>query len=207
MSLLYSVPASQRSSDTQHKEIYNQGRFYHPHSIEAKSASTLLGQEYGGIIPSYDSERTSQPVGARSQISESARVCSAEDPSSNSNYTPYASSFHDSYPGSSTTLPTALEHNHHNPPMIDIGSSYGYSIPAGHDASNLASRILPDTQLGLITEIGEMMIESQDVDMNALQDYQSLPFFNSEWVPWLEYLPQEVIANLSDQYHQHMSDS
>lgn len=91
--------------------------------------------------------------------------------------------------------------------MIDIGSSYGYSIPAGHDASNLASRILPDTQLGLITEIGEMMIESQDVDMNALQDYQSLPFFNSEWVPWLEYLPQEVIANLSDQYHQHMSDS
>jgi hypothetical protein len=39
-----------------------------------------------------------------------------------------------------------------------------------------------------------MMIESHDVDMNTLQQQESFPFSNGEILPWLEYLPQDVLS-------------
>ncbi|KAJ5578644.1 uncharacterized protein N7459_007608 [Penicillium hispanicum] len=41
---------------------------------------------------------------------------------------------------------------------------------------------------------GGMMIESHDVDMNTLQQQESFPFSNGEILPWLEYLPQDVLS-------------
>jgi hypothetical protein len=39
-----------------------------------------------------------------------------------------------------------------------------------------------------------MMIESHDVDVNALQHPDAFPFSNGEILPWLEYLPQDVLS-------------
>ncbi|KAF3398088.1 hypothetical protein F1880_006074, partial [Penicillium rolfsii] len=39
-----------------------------------------------------------------------------------------------------------------------------------------------------------MMIESHEVDMNTLQQQDSFPFSNGEILPWLEYLPQDVLS-------------
>lgn len=41
--------------------------------------------------------------------------------------------------------------------------------------------------------LGEVFIESQDIDMNTLHSEHSLPFtLNGEIIPWLEYLPEDV---------------
>jgi hypothetical protein len=47
---------------------------------------------------------------------------------------------------------------------------------------------------GIITDNNAMMIESHDVDMNALHQQDSFPFSNGEILPWLEYLPQDVLS-------------
>lgn len=39
-----------------------------------------------------------------------------------------------------------------------------------------------------------MMIESHEVDVNALQHPESFPFSHGEILPWLEYLPQDVLS-------------
>lgn len=50
-----------------------------------------------------------------------------------------------------------------------------------------------NTNLGGNNEI--MMIESQDVDMNSLQDQAAFPFsFDGDFIPWLEYLPPDVMS-------------
>ncbi|PGH28246.1 hypothetical protein AJ80_00137 [Polytolypa hystricis UAMH7299] len=44
-----------------------------------------------------------------------------------------------------------------------------------------------------------LTIESQDIDMNVLQDHTSFPFsFDEEFIPWLEYLPQDVLNYFGD---------
>lgn len=46
---------------------------------------------------------------------------------------------------------------------------------------------------------GDVLIESQDIDMSALQHQNNLPFtLNSDVLPWLEYLPQDVLDYFGD---------
>lgn len=44
------------------------------------------------------------------------------------------------------------------------------------------------------TNAGGIMIESHDVDMNSLQQQDAFPFSHDEILPWLEYLPQDVLS-------------
>ncbi|KAJ6031795.1 hypothetical protein N7540_002527 [Penicillium herquei] len=48
---------------------------------------------------------------------------------------------------------------------------------------------------------GGMMIESHDVDMNNIQHQESFPFSNGEILPWLEYLPQDVLSFFGDNHN------
>ncbi|KAJ5614694.1 hypothetical protein N7528_008348 [Penicillium herquei] len=48
---------------------------------------------------------------------------------------------------------------------------------------------------------GGMMIESHDVDMNNIQHQESFPFANGEILPWLEYLPQDVLSFFGDNHN------
>lgn len=37
-------------------------------------------------------------------------------------------------------------------------------------------------------------IQTQDIDVNAIQEQNGFPLsFDGEFIPWLEYLPQDVI--------------
>lgn len=47
---------------------------------------------------------------------------------------------------------------------------------------------------GMSTDNNGMMIESHDVDMNSLHQPDTFPFSNGEILPWLEYLPQDVLS-------------
>lgn len=52
---------------------------------------------------------------------------------------------------------------------------------------------------GLNLHGAEMMIESQDIDMNTLQNTDAFPFsINGDLIPHLEYLPQDVLSYLAD---------
>lgn len=46
----------------------------------------------------------------------------------------------------------------------------------------------------------DVLIESQDVDMHTLQQQSPFGFsFNSDIMPWLEYLPQDVLNYFGEQ--------
>jgi hypothetical protein len=47
------------------------------------------------------------------------------------------------------------------------------------------------------TPYSDMMIESQDIDMSG-GPLGGFPFPNSEMIPWLEYLPQDVLSYFNE---------
>ncbi|PYH96693.1 hypothetical protein BO71DRAFT_163503 [Aspergillus ellipticus CBS 707.79] len=74
---------------------------------------------------------------------------------------------------------------------------FNYSLPAANEQQPSASHMGPRTP-GLHPDVnahaGDVFIESQDIDMATLQQQDQLPFtLNGEILPWLEYLPQDVL--------------
>ncbi|GKZ41263.1 hypothetical protein AbraIFM66951_008661 [Aspergillus brasiliensis] len=73
---------------------------------------------------------------------------------------------------------------------------FNYSLPAGSDQhpgdSQMNTRTVLHPAMG--SHAGDVFIQSQDIDMATLQQQDQLPFtFSGEIVPWLEYLPQDVL--------------
>jgi hypothetical protein len=80
-------------------------------------------------------------------------------------------------------------------------SAFNYSIPptSNHPSRSQMSSAGPGTDLrSLNADSNGMMIGSHDVDMNSLYHQQTFPFANSEILPWLEYLPQDVLSFFGD---------
>lgn len=80
----------------------------------------------------------------------------------------------------------------------DLSSPYQYnphSTPSGHDMPD--NRHLTGNVLGYANTAGNVhgvTIQTQDIDVNAIQDQNGFPLsFDGEFIPWLEYLPQDVI--------------
>lgn len=75
-------------------------------------------------------------------------------------------------------------------------SPYDYAVSSATAEHQPHAHIGPrvDLHTPLNADSGGMMIESHDVDMNTLQQQESFPFSNGEILPWLEYLPQDVLS-------------
>ncbi|EQL28981.1 hypothetical protein BDFG_08337 [Blastomyces dermatitidis ATCC 26199] len=83
-------------------------------------------------------------------------------------------------------------------------TSYNYSVPQpsmgparneNRRLSTLNTPLMSNANTNLGGNNGIMTIESQDVDMNALQDQAAFPFsFDGDFIPWLEYLPPDVMS-------------
>ncbi|KAI2791044.1 hypothetical protein POX_c03899 [Penicillium oxalicum] len=76
-------------------------------------------------------------------------------------------------------------------------SSHGYNVTGSQNQHR--PDFLADSRPNHMTTMhdvhnGNMVIESHDVDMNALQQQESFPFSSNEILPWLEYLPQDVLS-------------
>jgi hypothetical protein len=79
--------------------------------------------------------------------------------------------------------------------------SYNYSIPpttAEHPSRNHMGSRGPDLPPTMMNTDNGMMIGTHDVDMNSLHHQDSFPFANGEIIPWLEYLPQDVLSFFGD---------
>lgn len=92
-------------------------------------------------------------------------------------------------------------------------SSYDYSMPPVATGpqpgrSNLTSRAA-DIPPGTTSHVGDVSIETQDIDMSTLQHHNNFPFtLNGEVLPWLEYLPPDVLSYFGDQQnYSHLMNS
>lgn len=86
--------------------------------------------------------------------------------------------------------------------------AFHYGVPSdGQQAggSHLAPRTA-EYNSGIGSNASDVLIESQNIDMNMLQHPDHLPFgFNGDSFPWLEYLPTDVASLFGE--HQHYSSS
>lgn len=117
------------------------------------------------------------------------------------------SSFTDSTARS--TRPTRpIQPNFSGLPPSQLGPqppTFNYSIPPTPEhpsrtqMSSGSGSNGPRTELNpLAADSNGVMIGSHDVDMNALHHQESFPFANGEILPWLEYLPQDVLNFFGD---------
>lgn len=83
----------------------------------------------------------------------------------------------------------ASDYPYHSTPLDQPGMS-------SHD-QNVNNQHVLDS--GLDLHGADMMIESQDIDMNTLHGANALPFsINGDLMPYLEYLPQDVLSYFGD---------
>lgn len=111
-------------------------------------------------------------------------------PESNTRPTRPMQTVQQSFPGVTSSLSSS---------QIDAQpSAYNYSMPsatAEHPGRNPLGSGGPGPDLPPpMDDANGMMIGSHDVDMNALHNQESFPFVNGEILPWLEYLPQDVLS-------------
>lgn len=76
-------------------------------------------------------------------------------------------------------------------------SDYPYSMPPGpgqQSGQNHMPSRATNSHSGIGSHAGDVLIESQDIDVNSLHHQSNLPFaLNGDVLPWLEYLPQDVL--------------
>ncbi|KAJ5826691.1 Transcription factor [Penicillium robsamsonii] len=106
---------------------------------------------------------------------------------------------------SQSTFPAMLSSGLPTSHMGTQPSAYNYSIhqtTAEHQPRNQMGSRDPGVDLQpTIDDASGMMIGSHEVDMNSIHHQDSFPFANGEILPWLEYLPQDVLSFLGDHHN------
>ncbi|KGO38687.1 Transcription factor, fungi [Penicillium expansum] len=101
-----------------------------------------------------------------------------------------------------STFPGMLSSGLPNSHMDTQSSAYNYSIPpatAEQQSRNQMGSRDPGADLQpTMDDANGMMIGSHEVDMNSIHHQDSFPFVNGEIIPWLEYLPQDVLSFFGD---------
>ncbi|KAH8698951.1 putative C6 transcription factor [Talaromyces proteolyticus] len=140
------------------------------------------GPSYPPTISAYSS---SQAAAAASISASVPKFPASNDNMLSSNpYTP-----------SGTGTPTGT-HNVYNQNLVSSQlTSYGYAT-AGSSSSQPLTDNLNILAPQMTPQMSDMLIESQDIDMNSFHNQNSFPFaFSNDFNPWLEYLPPDVINN------------
>jgi hypothetical protein len=188
LSLLYQMPAAQAEPASDNKISYS-SQFNHGYS-------SIPAQPGVGPSPSpypRDLEPQNTSNAAHDSLVSPGRVTTSD--------ANLLLGLNTHYPGPTTRPPNSQ--SVHTPKISSSSSSnldpqvapYSY-IPATtsdrHGINHMGSRP-PDFHSGVNSHMGDLLIESQDIDMSALQQQDQFPFpFNG--LPWLEYLPQDVLS-------------
>ncbi|KAM5453428.1 hypothetical protein MaudCBS49596_002630 [Microsporum audouinii] len=83
------------------------------------------------------------------------------------------------------------------------GNNAQYNFHGPSPSSNQAMAVLDNTHIpgydNVPLNAQNLTIESQDIDVNTLQDQSNFPFaFEGGFMPWLEYLPEDVLHFFGD---------
>ncbi|KAJ9486307.1 hypothetical protein VN97_g7046 [Penicillium thymicola] len=163
----------------------------YPHSIaptrgheEMTPSLTTANAKYPNVQPRTISTDPSYYMGMHSTY-----------PESNTRTTRPVQTAQSTFPG---MLPSGLPTSH----MDTQPSAYNYSIPqttAENQNRNQMGSVDPGADLQpTMDDASGMMIGSHEVDMNSIHHQDSFPFVNGEILPWLEYLPQDVLSFFGD---------
>ncbi|PYI23887.1 hypothetical protein BO99DRAFT_322734 [Aspergillus violaceofuscus CBS 115571] len=205
LSLLYQMPA--QTEPIPEKPTYS--------SQYSHGYTNIPGVQANGGGASY----------SYSQTTESSRSTKATPgpsmASATAQYSPLASSsrvttsdanlllgLNTAFPGSTSRPPNSRSAFGHQMPSAACGLEghaqvYNYNIPSTVSDAHTGSGHMIAQSAGLHPDVephaGNVFIESQDVDMAMLQQNDQLPFaFSGEILPWLEYLPQDVLNYFGD---------
>ncbi|KAL2818367.1 hypothetical protein BJX63DRAFT_429297 [Aspergillus granulosus] len=188
LSLLYQMPAAQAESASEGKTSYPT-QFSHSY--------TDLPVQPGVGPGSNPFPRNLEPTNTSNAAHESL-VSPGRVTTSDANL---LLGLNTQYPGPVSRPPNSQ--SAHNQSIPTSSSSnlnhqvapYSYIPPTTsdrHGSDHIGSRP-PDFHSGVNSHMGDLLIESQDIDMSALQQQDQFPFpFNG--LPWLEYLPQDVLS-------------
>ncbi|KAJ5747030.1 uncharacterized protein N7511_008726 [Penicillium nucicola] len=190
LSLLYQMPTAQ-SEHLPNKPTYSS---QHSHSYPIISPTAGEGSR------SY-SQPLTQPRGLETHTSNipTPNLKYSHVPSPSLGNEPYYLGMDPRYPESATQTARPLFPNLASSQM-EPQPSYNYSVPpatADHPERTPMGSHGPDLHPMMNTD-NEMMIGTHDVDMNTLHHQDSFPFANGEIIPWLEYLPQDVLSFFGD---------
>ncbi|KAJ6160450.1 hypothetical protein N7470_003846 [Penicillium chermesinum] len=174
LSLLYQMPTTEpepeTSKPTYSSQYSHSSQLLFPSSVHSTGT---LGENQASTLAAADAKFT--PVSPRPLGTDS----------------PYYMGMTAPYPATGPPVPGQSSFNQTLPPSQIEGhnAAYAYPVSSGppsdqHIGAQMNSR--PDLS-------GGMMIESHDVDMNSLHHQESFPFSHGEIIPWLEYLPQDVL--------------
>jgi hypothetical protein len=202
LSLLYQMPASQADYDSNrptysshyshsYPDLPAQGSSSYPQSVEttrvsdgARSSSISNGPaKYGSLVPS-----------GRVAASDANLLLGLN--TSYSNRTDSTSNTQPTYTQGLSSSPSSQ--------LQPQTSHYSYTMASAQSERHAgSSHINPQSthlQSNMGSSFGGVFIESQDVDVNALQQQEHFPFpFNGEILPYLEYLPQDVLHYFEEQ--------
>ncbi|RAL16735.1 putative C6 transcription factor [Aspergillus homomorphus CBS 101889] len=211
LSLLYQMPAQTESIPD--KPAYSsQYSHSYPHVSVQSSAGGNSSSFPQAIEPARSTAATPGPSMAPASAQYSPLASSGRVTTSDANL---LLGLNTSFPG-----PASRPHNprsafSHAMPSSSCGleshvPAYHYGIPStasdNHTGNGhlIAQNSIPQPDVG--SHAGDVFIESQDVDMAMLQQQDQLPFaFSGEILPWLEYLPQDVLNYFGDnQNYQNM---
>lgn len=153
----------------------------------AQSSSSSFSQTLASTR-SQDGSKTSPFTPATSSISQVQSHSIGGEPS-------YYLGISSSYAESNARASAATQSGYNHIPTTQT-PQYTYSMASATDlhanSAHMGSR--PSEMHPSMNHASGMMIESHDVDMNTLQQQESFPFSNGDILPWLEYLPQDVLS-------------
>ncbi|KAL1962399.1 hypothetical protein VTN77DRAFT_9738 [Rasamsonia byssochlamydoides] len=200
LSLLYQMPAPQTSAETQVPTPYSQG--FSTATAQTSETRRNPDSSYPQLMSPYSSTTMAHP----SSVTAAAQKYPSAPSHLNTNL---LLGMNNPFAGSSTRTSSGSQsvYNLAAPQIADSTSSFNYGVPHSTTGPTVPGQ-LPNTNAvlapGMSIQVGDMMmmIESQDIDMNTLQNQDTFPFsFSNDFVPWLEYLPQDVVSFFEEQHH------
>ncbi|KAJ5676644.1 uncharacterized protein N7477_002277 [Penicillium maclennaniae] len=179
LSLLYQMPTATQTNPTPDRPTYSS---QYSHSYPPLHAQNNAAP---GSNPSFAQTVTHDD----SMSSSLAPKFPSMPPRTISANSPYFLPMGSAFPESSSRV---SERAHPYDQTLPSAYHYDVSSTEPHTGGGVVSQ--GEIHPGMHTDNNGMMIESHDVDMNSLHQPDSFPFSNGEILPWLEYLPQDVLS-------------
>lgn len=194
LSLLYQNPSAQ-SSSVPNRPMYSS---QHSHSYPTLPAQSGVGQ--GSFSQSIEPPRHTEAI--RSPMPSAGRVPTTDADLLMNLNVPYSSAGPHNPSGHASSAYTQ------NIPTsgIGTGTTFDYNMPPATNTHGVSDSHMvsppSDYQPDAGSNASDVLIESQNINVNMLQHPDNLPFaFNGDNLPWLEYLPPDVASLLGEHPH------
>lgn len=199
LSLLYQMPAP--PVDSVPKPTYSS---QYSHSYPALPIQPSSNPSSGSFSQSLEQARTTSATPNPAMAAAPAKFSPLPSGRASTSDANLLLGLNTSYPTSrpSPSQPT-FPHNMPSATRLEPqSSSFNYNIAPAQNGQQVSGEHLgarPSEFHPAPGSHGDVMIGSQDIDMATLQQQDQLPFaFHGEILPWLEYLPQDVLNYLGE---------